>query len=141
MDRKDCRQTSTFPGCYESLDQIREFVVQAANKAGLNEKAVYEVELAVDEACCNIIDHAYGGEDKGEIECCTDIEPDELRITLKDFGSPFDPSQVADPELNVPLEKLKVGGVGLFLMKKMMDEVRYKTSKLGGNIITLVKKK
>jgi serine/threonine-protein kinase RsbW len=141
VDRTNIKKKRTFPGRYESLEKIRDFVVQAASTAGLNEKAAYEVELAVDEACCNIIDHAYGGEDKGEIECCTEVESDGLQITLKDHGSPFDPKQVTDPQLNVPLGKLKTRGVGLFLMRKMMNEVRYQTNKIGGNIMTLVKKK
>jgi serine/threonine-protein kinase RsbW len=131
--------TATFPGRYESLANIGEFVVQAAKDAGLDPNAVYAVELAVDEACSNIIDHAYGGENIGVMHCSIVVESGKLTVILRDQGRPFDPDSVPEPILNVPLEDLKIGGAGLFLIHKMMDEVHYESLPETGNVLTLVK--
>ncbi len=131
---------ATFPGRYESLAKIAEFVIQAAKDAGMDDKAIYAVQLAVDEACSNIIEHAYGGEDKGDIECICEDSDNVLKVTLRDKAPCFDLDGVPDPILDVPLEKRKVGGLGIFLMRKMMDEVHYKTT-AEGNEMTLVKVK
>ena len=76
-------KTVSFPGRFESLPKVGEFVKKAAKSAGLNDKAVYAVQLAVDEACSNIIDHAYGGEGKGEILCSVIVNKDGLTVILK----------------------------------------------------------
>ncbi len=134
-------ETFSFPGRFESLPQISEFVSRAARSAGLNEKAVYAVQLAVDEACSNIIDHAYGGEDRGSMECSVVVDDHGLTVILRDNGDPFDPQNVPSPQVNIPLEDLKQRGVGVFLMRKMVDELHYEYSPEGGNTLTLVKRK
>lgn len=133
-------RTETFPGRYDSLVKVSEFVIEAAKKAGLANAETYAVELAVDEACCNIIDHAYGGEGRGELECSVVVKEGELTVILRDSGKPFDPESIPTPNLNVPLEKLKPRGVGLYLMRKLMDEIDYKFSKNNGNILTMIKR-
>jgi len=133
-------RTSKFPGRYDSLVKVSEFIVQAAKDAGLANAETYAVELAVDEACCNIIDHAYGGEGKGELECSVIVNEGELTVILRDKGQPFDPESISAPELNVPLEQLKPRGVGLYLMRKLMDEIDYKFSTNSGNILTMIKR-
>jgi anti-sigma regulatory factor (Ser/Thr protein kinase) len=134
-------RTATFPGEYKSLKKISEFVVQAARQAGLNEHATYQVDLAVDEACCNIIDHAYGGEGVGEMTCSVEIQPDKLTVIIKDRGQPFDPSKVPEPKLDAPLEEVRRRGAGFYLMRMIMDELHYKHSPEEGNVLVLVKKK
>jgi serine/threonine-protein kinase RsbW len=132
--------TVTFPGRYDSLASISNFVEEAAKQAGLDHKATYEVQLAVDEACCNIIDHAYGGEGIGDIQCTAKVEKDALTIVLVDRGRPYSPDKVAPPELNVPISKVKPRGVGLYLMRKMMDGVSYKSAPDSTNVLTMVKR-
>ena len=134
-------ETVSFPGRFASLPKISEFVIQAARDAELNDKAVYAVQLAVDEACSNIIDHAYGGEDRGDIECSAIVKDSGLTIILRDRGDPFNPQKISDPKTDVPLENLKSRGVGVFLMRKMVDEVHYEYSPEGGNVLTLTKRK
>ena len=130
----------TFPGRYDSLAKISEFVVQAAKDAGLDPKAVYAVALSVDEACCNIIDHAYGDEGIGDMQCSVQVEPGQLTVILRDQGNPYDPDSVPEPTLNVPLEEIKLGGAGVYLIKKLMDEVHYDSSSGSDNVLTLVKR-
>jgi serine/threonine-protein kinase RsbW len=134
-------KTETYPGNYTSLEPISQFVIQAAQDAGLNEHEIYQVELAVDEACCNIIDHAYGGENRGDMQCSVEIGDGKLTVTLKDRGRPFDPASVPQPVFNVPIQKLKKRGVGVYLMHKIMDELRYETSPENGNTLVMVKRK
>jgi serine/threonine-protein kinase RsbW len=141
LERSELIKKRAFPGRYESLAAIRDFVVQAAREVGFSEEDVYRVELSVDEACANIIEHAYGGEDKGDIQCWIAIEAEGIRIRLQDFGCPFDPSKVSQPRLKVPIEKVKTRGVGFFLMNKLMDEVRYSSSLRGGNVMEMYKRR
>jgi serine/threonine-protein kinase RsbW len=133
------RVEQIFPGRFESLAAISKFVKAMAQKAGLDEQAMYDVELAVDEAASNIIEHAYGGEGRGDIQCACDIQDNCLVITFEDTGKPFNPQQVPEPEIHTPLMERSSGGAGLYLMKKIMDEVRFEF-KQGGNILTLVKR-
>jgi serine/threonine-protein kinase RsbW len=134
-------QTATFPGRYESLQAISDFIKRAAKEAGLDREATYAVELAVDEACSNIIDHAYAGENKGEIECTCTPAPDALTITLRDRGRPFDPTGAPLPKVKGPLYRLKRRGVGVYLIRNMVDELKYEATADRGNLLTLVKKK
>jgi serine/threonine-protein kinase RsbW len=132
-------QTATFPGRFESLSKISQFVVQAARAASLNEDAVYAVDLAVDEACTNIIEHAYGGEGLGEIQCTCTPTPEGLKIVLHDHGRPFNPAKIPPPNTKVRLKNLKHRGAGLYIMQKMMDEVRFEFNEGAGNRLTMVK--
>jgi len=132
--------TKEFPGRYDSLEKIAEMVQQATRELGLDACAAYAVETAVDEACSNIIEHAYGGEDKGTIELSTAIEGSELIITLRDTGKKFDPKKVSDPNLTASLKSRQTHGLGLFFMRQWMDEIRFDRIK-GYNVLTMIKRK
>jgi serine/threonine-protein kinase RsbW len=134
-------QTRTFPGQFDSLAEIGEFVTRAAGAAGMDRDAVYAVEMAVDEACSNIIQHAYGGEGRGEIECTCQVNRDKLIVTLRDYGYPFNPSSVPEPDISAALEDRQEGGLGLYLIRKLMDEVRFEFTSDSGNVLTMVKRK
>ena len=84
--------TKRFPGRFESLAEVSDFVARAALDAGFDHSSIYAVRLAVDEAFTNIIEHGYGGEGVGEIECACDETKDSLVIVLRDWAAPFDPS-------------------------------------------------
>lgn len=133
--------TVVFPGRYQSLSEIRDFVVNLAKKAEFNDRDIYALELAVDEACSNIIEHAYGGENRGDIELTCDLMDGGMMITIRDRGRPFNPELVPDPDLAKSLDQLEPGGAGLFLMRKMMDEVRFDFTKDHGNVLTMIKYK
>lgn len=130
-----------FPARYKYLNEMREFAGQAAKDAGMDDTEVYAVELAVDEACTNIIEHAYGLDNGGEIECTCDAEDDRLTVILRDHGKPFDPSTVTEPDLSSGIEKRPPGGLGVYLMRQLMDEVRFESLGEAGNLLTMVKYK
>ena len=129
-----------FPGRFDSLAAIGKFVVDAARSAGLDDMATYEIELAVDEACTNIIEHAYGGQDKGEIECECETTPEGLRVTIRDWGEAFDPSKIKDIDFSQPMEDIGPRGAGLAIIRKTMDEVEFDFSE-DGNVLKLSKHK
>ena len=131
--------TVTFPGRLESLEKISDFVQEVARSACLNEREVYAVQLAVDEACTNIIEHAYHGEGVGDITCTCDVLGDGLKVVLLDRARPFHPAAMPEPVLNVPLDEVKSRGLGIFLMRKMMDDVKFEVSPGGGNRLTMIK--
>jgi len=131
----------TFPGNYKSLEAISEFIIDQAVQARFSPGEVYAIQTAVDEACANIIDHAYGGENIGKIEIRVSEIQNGLRIVLQDKGEPFDPSEVPDPDITSPLEIRKERGLGVFFMRQLMDKVIFKFSQTEGNILTLVKYK
>jgi len=128
------------PARYDRIKQVCSFVVDAAHLAGLDESAVFHCQIAVDEACTNIIEHGYTGEDKGDIEIVCYVDPGALKIELRDQAPPFDVTHVPDPELNRPIEETSIGGLGIFFMKRMMDEVSFEHSG-GTNRLVMVKRK
>lgn len=110
----------------------------------------YQVQLAVDEACCNIIEHAYGAECDDPIEIRCDAGPEALTIQLHDHGKPFDPSRAANPDLKASLEERRIGGLGIFLMRQYMDKVEFRfippagsgaSTAETGNYLILVKRR
>lgn len=130
-----------FEGKFSSLAKISKFVGDEAEKAGLDGKATYEVQLAVDEACSNIIEHAYSGEGQGTIVCSCKSLRDKFVVVLQDEGKHFNPKTIKQLEVGVPLEEVGSRGAGVFLMKKLMDEVKFEFLKNKGTILTLIKHK
>ena len=129
----------TVPGRFDRLAEICAFVAEAATSAGLDEADSGRCQLAVDEACTNIIEHGYGGEDKGQIEIVCDHRPGELTIKIRDRGTAFDPTQAPDPKFNLAVEDMGIGGLGIYFMKQVMDAVDFQ-SKNGANTLTLIKR-
>ena len=89
----------TVPGRYEEIQKVCQFVAAAAAESGLDQTAVFHIELACDEACTNIIEHAYGGEDRGEIAVNWQLEGTSFIVTFHDNGRSFNPDSVPKPIL------------------------------------------
>ena len=132
-------RTAIFPARFDQLDSIRGFATQASRDAGMDDSETYAIELAIDEACTNIIEHAYQGENRGDIECTCDTNAVSLTIIIRDHGKPFDPSTVVTPDLEADIDSRAVGGLGVFLMKQLMDEVHFEPLVESGNVLTMVK--
>ncbi len=132
----------TVPGRYDRLETIAKFVEQAGQDAGLDDVAICRCQLAVDEACTNIIEHGYEGEGRGDIELSAACEPGqgELVITICDQAKPFDPDAVPQPTLNANLEDMQIGGLGLYFMRQVMDAVEFSYED-GSNKLVLVKRR
>jgi len=102
------------------------------------EAGVFEVQTAVDEACTNIIKYAYS-EEGGVITITCESQDNDFVVTIRDNGKPFDPSSVPPPDLEADLDKRRIGGLGIYLMKKLMDDVSYSFDARKGNILVMRK--
>jgi len=117
----------TVPGNLDSLQAIRDFVLAAAEEAGIDERSAYKLSLAVDEIATNIIIYGYGGSaTPGDVVVQADTEDGRLQIVLEDTSPPFDPFSRGEPSgLDAPLEERAIGGLGVYLAKRSVDEFRY----------------
>ena len=131
----------TFPAQFEFLDEIREFVAEIAREGGFNDKEIYSLQLAADEAASNIIEHACEDLPDADFDVTCDMYGDTLTITMRDTGKPFNPSNVRQPNLKADLSERKIGGLGLYLMRKLMDEVHYISNPITGNLLTMTKRR
>ncbi len=129
----------TVDGRPENLTAIAEFVTEVAQASGLNEKDTFKVKLAVDEACANVIEHGYGEGKKGKIALRCECADGDFVVIIRDSASPFNPDAVPLPDITCSLEKRKHGGLGLYFMRKLMDEVRFHFHPEGTEL-TMVKK-
>ena len=126
-------------GRLENLATIADFVVKAAQAADLNEKATFEVQMAVDEACTNVIKHGYGEEENGKIALCCECAEDNFVVTIRDYGQPFDPGAIPPPDITCGLAERCNGGLGLYFMRRLMDEVCFHFD-TEGNELTMIKR-
>lgn len=117
--------TLQVPSSTENLALIREFVTTIGAQAGLAENDIAKLELAVDEACANVIEHAYGHDESKEVTVSANFDGDSITFEIIDTGKGFDPSQIRQEELETLIAKRKDGGLGMRLIKTLMDEVQY----------------
>ena len=116
------------------LSDVREFVRQHSVSHGFSEKEIGEIELAVDEAFTNIIKHAYGGQSDSSVTIRLWFSPDHLSISLLDTGCSFNPDSYIKPDIKALAHRKKKGGMGVFLINKLMDDVEYRKSNDGNEI-------
>ncbi|MEX0780016.1 MAG: ATP-binding protein [Balneolales bacterium] len=119
------KHTITIPASTEYLVQVREFVAKCARQADFMETDIGDIRLAVDEACTNIIKHAYKYDRNQEIYVQIEINKNWLNITLLDSGIGFDPGNSKKPDIQESIRQKKRGGMGIYLIKKFMNKVEY----------------
>lgn len=124
----------------ENLSEIRDFVSSNARAAGILEATVENIILAVDEACTNIIKHAYKLSPEGEIIIKINYDDEKFTVTIIDYGKSFEPERVPLPDLQKYYREHRVGGLGMYLMKSLMDDVHYKSVPGKYNQVVLTKK-
>jgi serine/threonine-protein kinase RsbW len=134
-------QSVQFIAKFEQLDEIREFVGEIARAGGFGSKDIYDILLAADEATSNIIEHAYEGVKNGVLEISCGAKDGAITIIMVDYGESFDSSAIPLPDLKADLSERKIGGLGIFLMRKLMDEVHYKSRRDKSNVLTMIKRK
>ncbi|HVZ81223.1 MAG TPA: SpoIIE family protein phosphatase [bacterium] len=106
---------------------IKDFIQRVCDAAGCGTKEIANVKLAVDEACSNIVRHAYKDREVGRIVLEIGVGYGDLKIKIIDFGKPFDFHSVKDPDLNRYVDIGRKGGLGIWLIKKMMNDVQYRS--------------
>ena len=113
------------PSQTDNLEIIRSFVSRVAEKVGFGDDDVSKIELAIDEACTNVIKHAYHKNPHKPIDIIIKIDYQKLTLIVTDRGEGFDPKLVTMPDMQEYIAELRVGGLGIYLMRTLMDEVDY----------------
>ncbi len=132
-------QIRRFPATYGSMADILAFTTRAAQSAGFDANAAYDVQLAVCEACGNIIKHGYGGEGLGEIAYICSIYEQTLTVILRDTAPPFDMNRVPPRNPEDRARQLTPGGWGLFFIRHFMDEIKYHQEAESTNVLVMTK--
>ncbi|MDX1663548.1 MAG: ATP-binding protein [Candidatus Promineifilaceae bacterium] len=138
----------TVPGRYSQIQRLCNFVAEGAQQAGFDEDEIFRVQLACDEACTNIIEHTYQGEDQGMITVNWRIETERFVIKIEDSGERFDPTDIPPPPpVPPPVDPvdddfdIQVGGLGVFFMRQLMDAVTFSYEEGEGNVLTMIKQR
>ena len=127
------------PADLQEIAVLSEWLEAAMEKEGFSEGDILDTQLAVEESVTNIILHGYA-ENGGEITIVIQLDPDQITIELADQAPPFDPLSLPEPDLEADIDERKIGGLGIFLTRKLMNAVMYRFED-GKNILTMVKKK
>jgi serine/threonine-protein kinase RsbW len=131
------RRELTVAGHISDLPDILAFAEAACVQSDIRPELWLDLQLAVEEACANVIEHAYGGKG-GDLIITFEVIGRDVVITLRDHGRPFAPEKVATPDLSAPLTKRRIGGLGMHLMYQLMDKVRFDFAE-GTNTLVMVK--
>ena len=131
--------TANYPATLDQLEPMLLWILEEAKTLGFAEQKLYQIRLVAEEVLVNIINYGYPDKN-GDIQInLIPKEKESLTIEVVDSGISFDPLSRPDPDLSLPLEDRKIGGLGVFLLRKLMDEVSYKRQD-NRNILTFVKK-
>ncbi|MBR6230051.1 MAG: ATP-binding protein [Eubacterium sp.] len=123
----------------ENLDQVLAFLEEYLDQQGCSMRTHMQLAVAVEEIYVNIAHYAYvDNEGEGDADIRLHMDGRTLEITFIDSGIPYDPLAKPDPDVTLPVEERQIGGLGIFMVKKSMDDVKYER-KDGQNILTLYK--
>lgn len=126
----------------DNIPVVTAFVEEHLEQYNCPPKALMQIDVAIDELFSNIAQYAYGkppAEGKATVRVEVTKEPLAVIITFIDNGKPYDPLAKADPDITLSTEEREIGGLGIFMVKKTMDEISYEY-KNGQNILTIKKK-
>ena len=133
--------TIKVPADVSQLENVLGFVRQEMEAADAGMKSMMQVEVICEEIFTNIFSYAYADKDfvgEAEISCDVAANPITITVVFKDWGVEYNPLEKEDPDIDAAVEDRPIGGLGIFMTKKMMDEVNYEY-KDGANILTLKK--
>jgi anti-sigma regulatory factor (Ser/Thr protein kinase) len=136
MRQADC----TIPADLANLGTIAEFIARTLRECDIDEEVLFAVQLAVDEACSNIILYGYPEGEAGTITITCTVDEESVRVMIADDGRPFDPLTVHPPRLDVSLEERQIGGLGVHFIRTVMDGVVYSYEN-GRNVLKLTKQR
>jgi serine/threonine-protein kinase RsbW len=128
------------PSSTENLSMIRDFVKSIGTQSGMGDMEVARLELAVDEACANVMEHAYDADSAKEVSIRAIVDDNSVQIEVVDSGKGFDPAAVEQLNLEELVSAKRTGGLGMRLMKSFMDEVHYEMQPGVKNELKMVKR-
>ncbi|MCD8044343.1 MAG: ATP-binding protein [Tannerellaceae bacterium] len=122
----------------EQLHCLHDFIDQVSSEIGLSPHTSINLKLALEEAVVNVISYAYPGETGKDICLLLETQPGKIKFILTDTGHPFNPVEKPEPDISLSGEQRPIGGLGIFLVKKLMSQVTYERAG-DKNILTLIK--
>ncbi len=128
------------PSSTENLSMIRDFVKSIGTQSGMEDMDVARLELAVDEACANVMEHAYDADSTKEVSIRAIVDDESVQIEVVDSGKGFDPAAVEQLKVEELVSARRTGGLGMRLMKSFMDEVHYEMQPGVKNELKMVKR-
>lgn len=134
MFKNISKEELIIPASMSHLLEVREFIERIGKKYKFSDKIINSFKLVVDETCTNIIRHGYSDIKDGKITIRAIIRRLSLTVVIIDQGKSFDPRQVKDPDLNKYVQIGKKGGLGIFMMRKLMDDIQYNLTSHGNEL-------
>ncbi|MEX0904206.1 MAG: ATP-binding protein [Balneolaceae bacterium] len=113
----------------ENLSEVRDFVATYARQEGFSSQQITDTRLAVDEAFTNIIKHAYQNDESKPVNLELQFDSEKLCIIISDQGKAFDVSKYTFPDVKTQIKNKQRGGMGVYLIHNLMDEVTYRNQK------------
>ena len=127
----------TIPAQLDHIESLYKFVCDTLEESGLGNPQLNKINLAIEEIYTNIVNYAYPDKD-GNVTISVSSEPDRILIEFKDTGIPYNPLEKIDPDISLSADERVIGGLGIFMVKRIMDDVLYRYED-GQNILTLIK--
>ena len=128
------------PSSTENLSMIRDFVKSIGTQSGMGDMEVARLEMVVDEACANVMEHAYDADCTEEVSIRAIVDGDKVQIVVTDSGKGFDPATVEQLKLEELVSAKRTGGLGMRIIKSFMDEVHYEMQPGVKNELKMVKR-
>lgn len=129
----------SFPADKKEVGRVVDFINDFLEKKDMNSKIISQIDIAVDEICSNIFNYAYKDK-KGQVLVEISYQDKMVVIRFVDTGVKFNPLEKEDPDVHLSLQERKIGGLGIYLVKQLMDDVKYEYSLKNENILTIIKK-
>ena len=141
LEIDESRGSLTVPATVEHLDDVFDLIHAELQRRGCPVAASYQLDIAVEELFVNICSYAYAGSDEpglARIDYVCVVEDSAITVSLTDWGAPFDPLAHDDPERPRSIDEARIGGLGIFLVKRLVDDLHYKRDG-DANVVTLKK--
>ena len=116
------------PSSTRHLKKVRQFVLGHLVNAGVKDAVVSEIKQAVDEACANVIEHAYRNDPGHELDLMLRIDARKITVRIRDSGIPFDERSYREPDVRALTKRRRSGGLGVHIMRRLMDDVQYQST-------------
>ena len=133
------KKSITLPNDVQTVPALNNFVDEVCEQAGFDMSMTMKMNLAIEEAVVNVMDYAYPEGTKGDVVVEATVDDQCLAFVIIDSGKPFDPTTKDDADTTLSAEERPIGGLGIFLVRQLMDELHYEY-KGGKNVLRLRKK-
>lgn len=124
----------------QEVPRLNAFVDEVCEEHGCDMETTMRMNLAIEEAVVNVIDYAYPPDTVGSVDIKVTTDDNHMEFVISDSGTPFDPTKKEDVDISLPVEERRIGGLGIHLVKQLMDKISYER-KDGRNVLTLIKNK